>query len=779
MQDSSYIENDFLKRITAIIEENISNENFGVSELAGEVGMSRSNLLRKVKSLTNLSVSLFIRQVRLKNAMELLKQDSLNVSEVSFSVGFSSTSYFIKCFREYYGYPPGEVGKGHPGEELKAPFGLSQFFQELKRRKVVRVITVYAAAAFVILELMSIVVEPLQLPGWTLSMVIVLLVIGFIIAVILSWIYDVRPEGGWEKTEPAHRSGNREGDVEKKGWKIASFISFVVIVALIILNLLPRPRSRGDQISSNLEKSIAVLPFMNESNDPSNIYLINGLMESLLDNLQKIEDLRVISRTSVEKYRNDPKTTPEIARELNANYLVEGSGQKIGNQILLNIQLIDAKTDKHLWAERYKREASDIFELQLEVARSIADEIEAIITPEEAAQIEKVPTNNLEAYDFFLKGLDLFQQETRLGLEESIPLFEKAIELDPGFALAHANIAIAYAILDIFQVEKKHSDQIAYYADRALLLDPMLPQSLIAKATFHNSREEYELALPYLEKALEYHPNSSRVLSILTDFYTRFVPDTEKYLEYALMGIDLDIAAHDSVDASIIYLHLSNALIQTGFVNEAERYIDLSLEYDPENLYSELVKIYILLARNGDLEQTRELLTEALQKDTSRYDIMKELGVICYFLHDYESAYGYYQQVFDIIETQGLNLYAGEKAKMGLILAELGREEESKIYFQEYLEHTEKGQSIYRGLSLAAYYSYMGDSEKALEYMEQFSEQEKYPYWYVLFLGMDDPLFDNVDELPEFKNILREIELKFWRYNKQIKDSLKEKGLLE
>ncbi len=779
MQDPSYIVNDFLKKITAIIEENISNENFGVSELAREAGMSRSNLLRKVKSLTNLSVSLFIRQARLKTAMEILKQESLNVSEVSYRVGFSSTSYFIKCFREHYGYSPGEVRKGDSGVVEKGPFGLAQFFQELKRRKVVRVITVYAAAAFVILELMSIVVEPLQLPGWTLSMVIVLLVIGFIIAVILSWIYDVRPEGGWEKTKPAFRSVYREGQIDKGGWKIASFISFVVIFALIILNLLPRPRNNSDQINTNLEKSIAVLPFNNDSNDPSNIYLINGLMESLLDNLQKIEDLRVISRTSVEKYRNNPKTTPEIARELNANYLVEGSGQKLGDQILLNIQLIDATTDKHLWAERYKRDASDIFELQLEVARSIADEIEAIITPEEAAQIEKIPTKNLEAYDYFLKGLDLYQQETRKGLEESIPLFEKAIELDPEFALAHANIAIAYAILDMYQIEKKHQEQIDYYADRALLIDPKLPQSLVAKAMFHNTREEYELALPYLEKALEYHPNSSRVLNILSDFYTRFVTDTEKYLEYALMGIELDIAAHDSVDASIIYLHLSNALIQSGFVNEAEKYIDKSLTYDSGNFYSELVKIYILLARDGDLIQTRILLEEVLQKDPSRYEILKELGVICFFLHDFESAYDYFTRMYEITEAQGLNMYIGEKAKMGLILSELGREEESEVYFQEYLEFAENDQSIYKGLSLAVYYSYMGDTAKAIEYMDQFSQQEKYPYWYILFLGMDDPLFDNVDDLPEFQKILREIEVKFWRYNKQIKESLKEKGLLE
>jgi len=776
MQDPSYIENDFIKKITEIIEKNISNENFGVSELAREAGMSRSNLLRKVKSLTSLSVSLFIRQVRLRNAMEILKEDSLNVSEVSYQVGFSSTSYFIKCFREHYGYPPGEVGKEEAGEHLAGPTGLSQFFQELKRRKVVRVITVYAAAAFVILELMSIVIEPLRLPEWTLSMVIVLLVIGFIIAVILSWIYDVRPEGGWEKTRPAHKSGEKVGQGGSLSWKIASFISFVIIAALIVMNLLPR-KVQG-QISPDLEKSIAVLPFKNDSNDSTNIYLINGLMESLLDNLQKIEDLRVISRTSVEKYRNNSKTTPEIATELNANYLVAGSGQKMGDRILLNIQLIDATTDKQLWAERYKREVSDIFELQLEVAQSIAVAIEAIITPEEAAQIEKIPTQNLEAYDYFLKGLEPFQRRTREGLLAAIPYFKKAIELDPEFALAHADLANLYALLDIYQLEKKYTEEIDYHADKALLFDPKLPQSLIAKASSHNIRGEYELALPYLEKALEYHPNSSQVITILADYYTRFVPNTEKYLEYALMGIELDIASYDSTDAGYIYLILSNALMQTGFVNEAEKYIDLSLEYLPENLYSEVFRAWIMLARNGDLMQTRKLLTEALQKDTSRVDIMKDLGVICYFLQDYECAYSYFRRMFEITDAQGMVPYEGEKGKMGLILSELGRPEESEEYFKEYLEFAENGQSIYKDLSLAGYYSYMGDTEKSIEHMELFSQQEKYPYWYILFFGIDDPLYDRVDDLPEYQKIIREIEVKFWKYHKQIKDSLKKKGLL-
>ncbi len=691
------MEQDFLKKITEIIEENLSDERFGVSELAREAGMSRSNLLRKVKSLTNLSVSLFIRQVRLKRAMEMLGDHSLNVSEVSYRVGFGSTSYFIKCFREHFGYPPGEVGK-HKSHTKSSSAGRSAgFFQRLMGGHLFPLKYLYALAALVILGTLSL----LWIPGKT------------------------------------------------------------------------RPR-----VNPELEKSIAVLPFINESNDSTNLYLINGLMESILDNLQKIEDLRVISRTSVEKYRGHPKTAPEIARELNANYLVEGSGQKIGDQIMLNVQLIEASTDTHLWSEYYKRETGDIFDLQLEIAQRIASEIQAIITPEEAERIEKVPTENLVAYDYFLKGLDQFQEGTRESLLEAIQLFKKAIEEDPEFARAHADIAISYALLDMYQVEKKYLDQIDQFADRALLLDPQLAQSLIAKALYHITVKEYTQALPYLEKALEYNPNSSLVINTLSDYYTRYVPDTEKYLEYALMGIGLDIAAHDSLDASNIYLVLSNALMQSGFVDEAQEYIEVAFEYYPENPYAELLRPYILLAGDGNLLQTKEMLQEILQEDTLRIEILKELGVICYFLRDYDSARGYFQRMEEICKAQGLDLYQGEKAKIGLILSELGYKEESEVYFREYLEYAESDPGIYRDLSLAAYYSYMGDTVRALEHMKLFSEQENYPYWYILFLEMDDPLFDPMKDLPAFQKIMREVNVKFWNRHKEIKDSLRQKGLL-
>ena len=686
MSDSRSIENNFLNKITEVIQENISNEKFGVSELAREMGMSRSNLLRKTKKLTKLSVSQFIRQVRLKNAMETLKQTSLTVSEISYEVGFSSTSYFIKCFHDYYGYPPGQVGKRDLIESDSI-----QIDKSSKKRN----ITIVVSAIFVV----------------------VLLVLWFIVF---------------------------------------------------------KPFSSKQ---NELEKSIAVLPFKNDSNDSSNVHVINGLMESILINLQNIEDLRVISRTSVEKYRNNPKTISEIGKELNVSYFIEGSGQKIGDKILLNVQLIEAHSDRHLWAEQYSREAKDIFKLQTEVAKNIADEIEAIITPEEEERINKVPTHNLVAYDYFLKGLDLFYKGNGKSLEEAIIYFEKAIEQDNEFARAHADIAIAYYFLDFGQSEKKYSTEINYYADKALLLDSKLPQSLIAKALYYMSNAKNEMALPYLEKALEYNPNSALVINILSDFYTSYIPNTEKYLEYALKGVNLDIAANDSVTASFIYLHLSNALIQSGFVKESVKYINKSLEYNPENLYSEYVKAYILYARDKDLLQTKELLIRVLNKDTTRLDIMQEVGKVCYFLRDYESAYVYYKKFIEIKEAKNLDIYPAQNANIAIVYLKMGLIQESEKYLKEYEKYSKNDKSIYKHMLLAMLYSYKGNTEKAIEHLELFSEQDNYHYWTVIFTEMD-PVMDNIKNLPEFKKIFKKIKTKFWNNHKQIKSSLEEKNLL-
>jgi len=789
MPDPTSIENDFLHKITGIIEENLSDERFGVSELAHKLGMSRSNLLRKIKKINNLSVSQFIRQVRLENAIELLQENDLTVSEVSYEVGFGSTSYFIKCFHDHYGYPPGEVSKRdlkeidavEAGQATTEPeVGVSpraKFWQELKRRKVVKVIIVYASMSFIVLQLLSILIKPLFLPQWMMTLVIVLLAIGFPIAIVFSWIFDITPSG-LEVTQSLNQHGNRQNEAinRKKSFLYAAFIG-VLLVVVVMLAYPKVFKSDKTLLNPDLEKSIAVLPFKNDSNDAGNVHIVNGLMESVLTNLQKIEDLRIISRTSVEKFRNNTKTISEIAKELNVSYFVEGSGQKIGDEILLNIQLIEASSDKHLWAQQYKRKATDIFELQKEVAKNIAAKIEAIITPEEVERIDKVPTDNLVAYDYFLKGLDLFYLGNREGLEAAIPLFKKAIEYDNEFSRAYADIAISYYYLEVLQAEKQHTTLINNYADKALLYDSKSAQSLIAKALYHMNSGEYTQALPYFEKALEYNPNSALVIRFLSEFYTSYMPDTEKYLEYALKGVQLDIASHDSATASFIYLHLSNAFIQSGFVEEAEKHINRSLAYNPENLFSEYVKAYVLYAKNQDLGQTKDFLVATLAKDITRLDVVQELAKICYYQRDYQNAYAYYDKFTSIKETQQLDIYPAEDAKIAVVFDKMGLKSKAEQYFNTYLDYAENDNSLYKDLSLAVYYAYKDNPEKAIDHMKLFAGQDNYTYWTLLFLKID-PLIDPVKEKPEFQQLLEEIETKFWKNHQQIKTSLVEKGLL-
>lgn len=886
MPDLNSIDNDFLNKISKIIENNISDERFGVSELAREISMSRSNLLRKIKTLTKMSASQFIRQVRLKKAMDILGQTSFTVSEVSYQVGFSSPSYFIKCFRDFYGYPPGEVGKRDLNEsdssrtdqssrthqlaaimftDIQGYTALMQRDEEKaiefrnRHREVFNTVTkkfngrilqyygdgtlstfssaIDAVRCGIDMQLAfraepqipvrigihtgDIIVSKDEIIGDGVNVASRIESLAAIGSVFISEkVYDeVKNQSGIQTvsmgifelknvdkplevfaiTNPGLSVPQEDqitGKVKsvlpseqiKLGLRKKSVVIKWILIALVAVSAgylvystaifnKSTPSTRFAN-QDNTKKAIAVLPFINDSNDSTNIYIINGLMESILNNLQKIQDLRVISRTSVEKFRNNPKSIPELASELNVNYIVEGSGQKIGDQILLNIQLIEANSDSHLWGEQYNREIKDIFQLQMEVAKNIADQIQVIITPEEKARIEKVPTDNLVAYDYYLKGLDLLNKGTREDLEKAIPYFEQAIKQDNEFALAYAHLAISYFFLDFNQADKMYSVQINENADKALLFDPQLPESLMAKALFYYHNGEYLQALPHLKKALQYNPNSAWVINMLADFYTSIVPDSEKYLTYALKGIQLDVGTNDSMAISYVYMHLGNAFIQTGFISESEKYINKSLEFNPENLFAEYIKAYILYAKDRDLQQTRELLMKALQKDTTRFDIISRIVEICYYMRDYVSAYDYFKKLQEIQEALNLDIMnRGDYAKFGVVLSKMGLKEESDQYFKDYKDFADNDQSIYKNLSLAVYYSYQGDTKKAIEHLRLFSQQDHYYYWILVFIKID-PLMDNVKDLPEFRKIMNDIETKFWNWHEGIKSSLEKEGLI-
>lgn len=678
----------FTEQAEAMILKHLSNEHFGVSELANAMHMSRSNLLRKCKKQTQLSASQFIRQIRLREAMELLKDSELTVSEVSYRVGFGSTSYFIKCFREYYGHPPGEVGKID--------------FEETKE-------------------------------------------------------------------EPS------KSFLNKYKWALMALV-MLVVSGIAYLSMPPSTPTADIAQKASLEKSIAVLPFKNESSDSTNLYFVNGLMEASLGNLQKIEDLRVISRTSVEKYRNSDQNISDIASELNVNYIVEGSGQKVGDQVMLNIQLIDAVTDTRIWGEQYTHELVDIFAVQNEVAKKIADAIKAKVTPSELEQIDKKPTDNLAAYDYYLKAQEPFNRETEEGLLEAIPLFEKAIEEDPEFALVYADLAIAYYYLDLYKKEKQYTETINNYADKALLHDSKLTESLIAKALYYMHIGDYRLAVPHLEKALEYNPNSSGVVNILSSIYSNALPNTGKYLEYALKGIQLDVS-DNNITQSYTYLHLSNALVQAGFTDEALLYIDKSLDINPDNQYAPYLKAYIRYAKNQDIKQTLNSLKRELRKDTTRLDILQEVAKLHYFQKEYDSAYYYYKPFNDIRKSQGLDIYPQEDIKIGYTFEKMGHQEEADSLITAYAEYCENDQSIYQPASMAVLYAYEGKYAEAIDQYEEFSTKNHFMYWMILFMTMD-PVLDSLKSYSGYNTVIQKIEDRFWENHDRLEETLEEKGLL-
>lgn len=684
MPESSPSDILFLNQLNEVIDKNLAYEQFGVTELADAMNMSRSNLLRKVKKSTNLPVNQLIREARLKRAMELLQNSTSNVSEISHQVGFNSTSYFIKCFREHYGYPPGEAGKRSASE----------------------------------------IVEP-----------------------------------------PVKPTINRRG-VMLLGLTGLGIVLLVGFIFYYYKNVVPQ----------SLERSIVVLPFKNESNDSTNVYLINGLMEATLNNLQKIEDLHVLSRTSSEKYRNTTKSIPELAGELEASYFVEGSGQKIGNQILLTIQLIEGPTDRHMWSKQYRREATDIFALQQEVAKNIAEEIEVVMSPEAKQRIEKIPTENLEAYDHYLKGKELLFLSIGENLQQALFHFNKAIELDDRFGLAYAHLVMVEYYLDIFMLDKKYSEEISVHADKAMLFDPKSGESLIAKGLSYAHKKEYKQAVLYLEKALEYNPHSSLVFHFLNEFYSLYVPDHKKYLEYALRGMKEDRVTLDSVSLGFGYFNLSNALIRAGFIDEGVHYVNLSMTYDPNAFFTRYVSILFRFAKNHDMELTKQQLKVEYEKDTTRVDIVKELAKLYYTSRDYKSAYHYYQIFLRQKEAFGMEIYKDENLSISVVLAQMGEKEKAEEYLKQFKQFAESEESsIYKQVMLGLYYSNIGDTKKAIEALTLFSKEQDYQYWVLLM--EHDPLVDPIKHLPEFKRVMETIKKKFWDRHKEIKDDMEEKGL--
>ncbi|MGH8123679.1 MAG: tetratricopeptide repeat protein, partial [Rudaea sp.] len=340
----------------------------------------------------------------------------------------------------------------------KESFFLS-LYAELRRRRVIRVAAMYAIAGWVVIEVASTMLPGLKLPDWTVTFVIALVVLGFPIAVVMGWMFDIGPHG-----------------VER-----TASIGEVAEVKPITPAAVPAPSSAGPSIevpkpqarTETDRHSIAVLPFVNMSGDVDNEYFSDGIAEEILNLLTKLPQLKVSSRTSSFVFKGKEANIRTVAKELEVGAVLEGSVRRAGDHVRITAQLIDAESDSHLWSETYDREMKDVFAIQDDIARSIAEALQVALGPKERRALQNIATADPQAYDFYLKGRKYLYAFTRRDFLHAISMFERAIELDPRYALAYAGMADAYSMLYRYAEATPRKLQLAEQASqRAIELDP-------------------------------------------------------------------------------------------------------------------------------------------------------------------------------------------------------------------------------------------------------------------------------------------------------------------
>ena len=378
---------------------------------------------------------------------------------------------------------------------------MSGFFEEVKRRKVYRVAAAYVIAAGGIIQLASAAFPAWELPNWALRLVIVLLLVGFPIALILAWAFDVTAQG--IKTTPTAAPRRQ---VRRNVIMLAT--AGVVMSAAVGFFVLPRASAH------KIDKSIAVLPFQNLSDDPQNAYFADGIQDDVLTSLSKIGDLRVISRTSVMQYRDKAANVRDIGKALGVSNVLEGSVRRAGNKVRVNVQLIDANSDEHVWANDYDRDVTDVFAIQSDLAQKIAEALQAKLSPGEKSMMERKPTENGEAYLAFVQAHNLscaFEDLEKL--KQSEQLYARAIELDPNFALAIARYSQleSWFLHDIDRTPERR-EKARTLAERALQLQPDLPEAHLALGfSYYYGDNNYDAALREFEIAQRGLPNESEV----------------------------------------------------------------------------------------------------------------------------------------------------------------------------------------------------------------------------------------------------------------------------
>ena len=487
------------------------------------------------------------------------------------------------------------------------------FFAELKRRNVYKVAVAYIVAGWALSQGIARVFPVFDIPNWAIRMIVLLIILGLPVALVLAWAFEITPQG-IKRTEAADAMPQARRQ-RKHAWIYIVVVSGLISIGLFLLGrytAINAPPRQSEAIAGSLpQKSIAVLPFESLSEDKSNAYFAGGVQDEILTRLAKVADLKVISLTSTQHFNSAPGNLPQIAEQLGVANVLEGSVQKVADQVRVNVQLINALTDAHLWAETYDRKLTDIFAVESDIAKAIAENLQAKLTGSEKNEMSKKPTENSEAYELYLKGRFFWNKRTSADMKTALGYFEQAANVDPNYAVAYAGMADCYLLLPLYGggVPTEMYPKATAMAQKAITLDPSLGEPHASLGLVHALFDfDFPASVREFEEAIRLNPNYAIAHHWFGDSVLPALGEFDRANAEAQRALELDpLSIVNNTDSGTVYWI-------TGRYQEAVAQFKKAIEMDPRN-YTAHWGLGQALERIGDLPGAIAEYEKATQLD--------------------------------------------------------------------------------------------------------------------------------------------------------------------
>ena len=585
---------------------------------------------------------------------------------------------------------------------------LGSFFAELKRRNVYKVAVAYAVVGWLLIQVATQTFPFLEIPNWAIRLVIMLVAIGLPIALVLAWAFELTPEGirraetvtGATAAKSAHRA-----------WIYVVMVAGILSIGVFFLGRYTALRTSSSPESAKAtapsSKSVAVLPFANLSRDPDNAYFAAGIQDEIITRLAKIGELKVVSCLSTQRFKSSPDDLPAIAKELGVANVLQGSVQRSPDAVRVNVQLVRAETDTHLWADTFDRKLTDVFQIESDIAKTIAEKLQAKLTGSEERAISMQPTADVEAHQLYLKGRYLWNRRTAENLEKALNYFQQAADKDPNYALAYSGIADTCALFSVYGAgaPQEYLPRAKAAAEKAVELDDSLAEAHASLGLVYNSYFRGAESAREFDRSIQLDPNYATA----HHWYGRLTLVMQGKLDHALV--------------------------------EVKR----AYELDPVSpiIHTDVGGVY-LMARRYD--EAIEQLRGTVQMDPEFYWAHRFLGMALDLKGDTTGALAEFTKAFQLNDDPaGLGFIGHAQARMG-------HEKEARARLDQMNDAAKR--RYVAPYAFALIHLALGDKDQALDWLEKAAQERGLTYFNFIKV---DPFLDPLRGDPRFEAVMQKV----------------------